>query len=90
GEVEAGLAAHPEVDQAVVVMRDGRLIGYVTGAGEVDGEELRAFAARRLPDYMVPSAVVVLGSFPLTVNGKVDRGVLPVPEAVVGGGRGPS
>ncbi|WP_308311169.1 non-ribosomal peptide synthetase, partial [Streptomyces sp. GbtcB6] len=90
GEVEAVLAAHSGVEQAVVVARDGRLIGYVVGAGDVDGGELRAFAATRLPDYMVPSAVVVLEALPLTVNGKVDRAVLPAPEAAVGGGRVPS
>ncbi|MEU9282995.1 amino acid adenylation domain-containing protein, partial [Streptomyces sp. NPDC048341] len=88
GEVEAVLAAHLGVEQAVAVVRDGRLVGYAVGG--VDGDELRAFAARRLPDYMVPSVVVVLDGFPLTVNGKVDRAVLPVPEAVVSAGRGPS
>ncbi|MEV7983565.1 amino acid adenylation domain-containing protein, partial [Streptomyces sp. NPDC086519] len=88
GEVEAGLAAHPQVEQAVAVVREGRLVGYAVG--EVDGEELRAFAATRLPDYMVPSAVVVLDGFPLTVNGKVDRAVLPVPDLGLGGSRGPA
>ncbi|MFG3297142.1 amino acid adenylation domain-containing protein, partial [Streptomyces sp. NPDC048179] len=88
GEVEAVLAAHRGVEQAVAMVREGRLVGYAVG--EVDGDELRAFAATRLPDYMVPSAVVVLDAFPLTVNGKVDRAVLPVLEAVAGGGRGPS
>ncbi|WP_234545437.1 AMP-binding enzyme, partial [Streptomyces shenzhenensis] len=73
GEVEAVLAAHLGVEQAVAVVREGRLVGYVTGADEVDGEDVRAFAARRLPDYMVPSVVVVLDALPLTVNGKVDR-----------------
>ncbi|MEV7983528.1 amino acid adenylation domain-containing protein, partial [Streptomyces sp. NPDC086519] len=87
GEVEAVLAAHPQVEQAVAVVREGRLVGYAVG--EVDGEELRAFAATRLPDYMVPSVVVVLEAFPLTVNGKVDRGALPVPDLGAGGGRGP-
>ncbi|MFG3297141.1 amino acid adenylation domain-containing protein, partial [Streptomyces sp. NPDC048179] len=87
GEVEAVLAAHPGVEQAVAVVREGRLVGHVVG--EVDGDELRAFAATRLPDYMVPSAVVVLDAFPLTVNGKVDRGALPIPDLGAGGSRGP-
>uniref|UniRef100_UPI001C2F28F7 AMP-binding enzyme n=1 Tax=Streptomyces sp. GbtcB6 TaxID=2824751 RepID=UPI001C2F28F7 len=87
GEVEAVLAAHSGVEQAVALVREGRLFGYAVG--EVDGDELRAFAATRLPDYMVPSVVVVLDAFPLTVNGKVDRGALPVPDVGVGGSRGP-
>ncbi|MFI8537654.1 amino acid adenylation domain-containing protein, partial [Streptomyces aquilus] len=88
GEVEAVLAAHPQVEQAVAVVRDGRLIGYVVG--DVDSGELRTHAAARLPEYMVPSAVVVLDAFPLTVNGKVDRAALPVPDLGAGASRGPA
>ncbi|NUP21555.1 MAG: amino acid adenylation domain-containing protein, partial [Streptomyces sp.] len=88
GEVEAVLAAHPQAERAVAVVRDGRLVGYVVGG--VEGEDVRAYAATRLPEYMVPSVVVVLDAFPLTVNGKVDRAALPVPEGAVGAGRAPS
>ncbi|WP_308311177.1 phosphopantetheine-binding protein, partial [Streptomyces sp. GbtcB6] len=87
GEVEAVLAAHPQVEQAVALVRDGRLVSYAVG--DAESGELRAFAATRLPDYMVPSAVVVLDAFPLTVNGKVDRDALPVPDLGAGGSRGP-
>ncbi|MER7923551.1 amino acid adenylation domain-containing protein [Streptomyces sp. NPDC096057] len=87
GEVEAVLAAHARVQRAAVLARDGRLIGYVVG--DADAEALRAFAATRLPEYMVPSAVVVLDAFPLTVNGKIDRSALPTPEAAVSVGRAP-
>ncbi|OPG09969.1 hypothetical protein B1R27_04705 [Streptomyces sp. GKU 895] len=87
GEVEAVLAAHPQVEQAVAVVRDARLIGYVVG--DTDAAALRAFAAARVPDYLVPSAVVVLDAFPLTVNGKVDRAALPVPDLGAGASRGP-
>ncbi|MER7187823.1 amino acid adenylation domain-containing protein, partial [Streptomyces hyaluromycini] len=87
GEVEAVLAAHPEVERAVVMVREGRLVGYVVG--EVEADALRGFAVSRLPEYMVPSVVVVLDVFPLTVNGKVDRAALPAAELVVGGGRAP-
>uniref|UniRef100_UPI00131DEBB8 condensation domain-containing protein n=1 Tax=Streptomyces sp. NRRL F-525 TaxID=1463861 RepID=UPI00131DEBB8 len=87
GEVEAVLAAHAQVQRVAVLAREGRLIGYVVG--DADGEALRAFAATRLPEYMVPSAVVVLDAFPLTVNGKIDRSALPTPEAAVSAGRAP-
>ncbi|NYD44509.1 amino acid adenylation domain-containing protein/non-ribosomal peptide synthase protein (TIGR01720 family) [Actinomadura luteofluorescens] len=89
GEVESVLVGHRGVRDAVVVARsDGgggvvRLVAYVVASGvggEVGVEELRGFVGGRLPEYMVPAVFVWLGSLPLTVNGKVDRGALPVPE----------
>jgi amino acid adenylation domain-containing protein/non-ribosomal peptide synthase protein (TIGR01720 family) len=84
GEVETALAAHPDVTQAAVLVRadapgQRRLVGYVVASG-VDSAALRAFVAESLPDYMVPAVVVVLDSFPLTANGKVDRRALPAPD----------
>ncbi|WP_158641357.1 non-ribosomal peptide synthetase [Amycolatopsis eburnea] len=87
GEVEAVLAAHPSVAQVAVVVHgragerdraDRQLVAYVVG--DADPAELRRFAGARLPEYMVPAAVVVLDSFPLTANGKLDRRALPEPE----------
>jgi hypothetical protein len=79
GEVEAVVAAAPGVARAVVIARDERLVAYVTGA-DLDDSAVRSFVATRLPAYLVPSAVVVLPEFPLTVNGKVDRAALPAPD----------
>ncbi|HEX7238763.1 MAG TPA: amino acid adenylation domain-containing protein, partial [Longimicrobiaceae bacterium] len=93
GEVEAALAALPAVREAAVAVREDvpgekRLVGYVVPAdGTVAAPaELRAQLAARLPEYMVPSALVVLESLPLTATGKTDRRALPAPEP--GGGAG--
>ncbi|HVU25273.1 MAG TPA: amino acid adenylation domain-containing protein [Opitutus sp.] len=83
-EAEAALAAEPGVKSAAVVVReDGgqkRLLGYavVTGA-ELDGDALRARLQAKLPEYLVPAAIVLLEALPLTANGKVDRAALPAP-----------
>ncbi|MGW6547868.1 amino acid adenylation domain-containing protein [Streptomyces massasporeus] len=84
GEVRAALAACPGVAQAVVVFRDGRLVGYAVprrSATGTTGEGLRERLRRALPEYMVPAAVVLLDALPLTVNGKVDHRALPGPTA---------
>ena len=87
GEIEAALNRHPEVRAAVVVPRtDDRgnthLVGYVSGM--VDGtDSVSSWLRTVLPDYMVPPILVALQSLPVTANGKIDRGALPVPDAVV-------
>ncbi|MET0399063.1 MAG: non-ribosomal peptide synthase/polyketide synthase, partial [Longimicrobiaceae bacterium] len=87
GEVEAVLAGHPRVREAAVVVRETapgerRLVAYATAAegAELDPAGVRAYLAERLPEYMVPAAVVVLATLPLTAHGKVDRRALPDPE----------
>ena len=87
GEVQAALAGLGGVGQAVVIARedrpgDKRLVGYVTesASGAVDPVMLRAALGERLPEYMIPAAVVVLEALPLTVNGKLDTRALPAPE----------
>ncbi|WP_238847429.1 amino acid adenylation domain-containing protein [Nocardia arthritidis] len=83
-EIEEVLRSCTLVDDAVVVARedragDRRLVAYVTGPG-VSNVGVYEWARSWLPDYMVPSAYVVLDSFPLTVNGKLDRQSLPAPS----------
>ncbi len=102
GEVQAVVAAHPQVAQVAVVARedvpgDTRLVAYIVPTDLDDTEpelptQIMQFAATRLPEHMVPSAVVVLDALPLTANGKLDRKALPAPDASVsaGSGRGPA
>ncbi|HET7231442.1 MAG TPA: amino acid adenylation domain-containing protein, partial [Longimicrobium sp.] len=83
GEVEAVLRRHESVAECVVVARedvpgDPRLVAYVAGGAGAD--ELREHVRGSLPDYMVPSAFVVLEALPLTPNGKLDRKALPAPD----------
>ncbi|ATB41115.1 non-ribosomal peptide synthetase [Cystobacter fuscus] len=94
GDIEANLLQHPAVAQAVVVawedaQRTWRLAAYVASRENVplDIEALRAHLRGRLPEYMVPSALLQLPALPLTPNGKVDRKALPRPDPAQAGGR---
>ncbi|MFJ5885575.1 amino acid adenylation domain-containing protein [Kitasatospora cineracea] len=97
GEVEAALRAHPAVRAACVVVREDRpgdraLVAYAVPAagGGADPAALAGHLGRRLPAYLVPSAVVVLEALPMTANGKLDRAALPAPAAAApAGGRAP-
>jgi amino acid adenylation domain-containing protein/non-ribosomal peptide synthase protein (TIGR01720 family) len=87
GEIETALAGHPRVsDVAVVAREDGaggkRLVAYCAGADvALSAAELRGYLKERVPEFMLPSAFVMLESIPRTPNGKIDRRALPVPEA---------
>jgi amino acid adenylation domain-containing protein len=96
GEIEHALAGHPGVAQAVVLVReyqegDKRLVGYVVPEPDatVDADELSAYLHERLPDYMVPSALIPLAEIPLTSNGKLDRRALPAEDTNTVAGREP-
>ncbi|HZF12221.1 MAG TPA: amino acid adenylation domain-containing protein, partial [Thermoanaerobaculia bacterium] len=91
GDIEAALAAHPKVAQAVVVAREDtpgtkRLAAYLVppagtaAADRAPVSELRAFLKDKLPEYMIPALFTTLDALPLTPNGKVDRRALPAPD----------
>ncbi|MBD0322456.1 MAG: amino acid adenylation domain-containing protein, partial [Aldersonia sp.] len=86
GEIESQLLAHPSVGQAVVVVSatnaGERLLGYVVPqrGHSVDPAEVIRFVAGKLPNYMVPTAISILASFPLNASGKLDRKALPAVE----------
>ena len=87
GEIEKVLAQHPDVGENVVLARpletgEKQLVAYIVpqSTGGCTSSEIRRFLAQRLPEYMLPSAVVWLTELPLTANGKVDRQQLPAPS----------
>jgi thioesterase domain-containing protein/acyl carrier protein len=88
GEIEAALEDHPTITQVVVIAHtdthgDKQLVAYIeTGAGvALDLRELRNSLKRKLPEYMVPSAYVLLKQLPISPNGKIDRNALPPPDS---------
>lgn len=87
GEIESVLETHPAVKQAVVLVREDepdekRLVAYLISNAEQspDTTQLRPYLEAKLPDYMIPSAFVILEAMPLSPNGKVDRKALPKPS----------
>ena len=86
GEVEAILSTHPQVREVVVIVReeevDNRyLAAYIVLVDDsLKQSDLRNFLKQKLPDYMIPSAWVMLETLPLSPNGKIDRRALPIPD----------
>ncbi|MCC5632613.1 amino acid adenylation domain-containing protein [Nostoc sphaeroides CHAB 2801] len=87
GEIEAMLSQHPAVQKNVAVVREDVpgnkfIVAYlVPDAGEtIVSDEIHSFLKQKLPDYMLPAALIILDSLPLNANGKVDRKALPVPN----------
>ena len=91
GEIETVLSQHPQVRQAIVSLREDepgnqRLVAYAVPdsdrSASLAANDLQSFLRQRLPEYMMPSAFVLLKSLPLTANGKIDRRSLPVPDCL--------
>ncbi|MET7339246.1 amino acid adenylation domain-containing protein, partial [Nonomuraea sp. NPDC005650] len=88
GEIQHALTGHPHIASALVTPfgqdADLRLVAYLVPADPAQGipatDDLRAYLADGLPDYLIPSAFVELAAFPLSPNGKIDRAALPVPD----------
>ena len=86
GEIESLLLQHPLVQEAVVILYETdsnpRLVAYVTQAEKsvTLGIEIKEYLKNRLPNYMIPSQIMVLEQLPLTANGKLDRRALPAPD----------
>ncbi|GAC1458869.1 MAG: hypothetical protein NVS2B14_05490 [Chamaesiphon sp.] len=89
GEIEAVLSQHPEVLQTVAIAREDRpgekrLVAYIVPRHDPAPRnmELRQFLKEKLPQYMIPASFAILDALPTTPNGKVDRRILPAPEAL--------
>ncbi len=90
GEIEAVLQAHPQIQETIVIVRedvpgDKRLVAYMVAKPQTlppAYQEVRRFMAEKLPEYMLPSAIIWLERLPLTPNAKLDRKALPKPEGL--------
>ena len=85
GEIEIALAKHPSLRSVAVLAREDtpglrRLVAYHVDDAPVSASALRAFLARSLPAFMIPSVFMRMDAMPLTANGKLDRRALPVPD----------
>jgi amino acid adenylation domain-containing protein len=85
GEIKAGLECFPQIEQAVVIATaresgEKRLVGYYVPRASIEPGMLQRYLRTVLPEYMVPSALVLLEEIPLTANGKVDFKALPQPD----------
>ncbi|MBF0395409.1 MAG: amino acid adenylation domain-containing protein [Desulfobacterales bacterium] len=86
GEIEAKLSLHPDINQNIVLQREDivdekRLVAYIlTSNKKIDIIQLRSFLRESLPEYMIPSAFVLLDKMPLLPNGKIDCKALPQPD----------
>ena len=87
GEIEQALIEHPSVKDAIVLAQedeahDKRLIAYYITEGKTSNAQtrlLRSYLEQHLPEYMIPSALISVDSFPMNANGKLDREALPLP-----------
>ncbi|WP_315790951.1 amino acid adenylation domain-containing protein [Fischerella sp. JS2] len=87
GEIEAAIAKHPSVRESVVIAqdhnpKDQRFIAYVVTKQDIDIPQLSNYLQEKLPNYMIPSAFVILDAIPLTPNGKVDKLALPTDDVI--------
>jgi len=96
GEIEAVLAAHPDVTQATVIARhdppaDKRLVAYIVTAihNRCDVDSMREHLRRYLPNYLIPTELITMDSLPVTLDGKLDHDALPVPRVDAEAGRAP-
>jgi N-(5-amino-5-carboxypentanoyl)-L-cysteinyl-D-valine synthase len=91
GEIEAILSSFPEITQSVILAKDRAsdgqkyLVGYYVSPAAPTPQAIRCFMRARLPDYMVPSRLMCIDKFPVTVSGKLDSRALPIPDETVDG-----
>ncbi|MBF0399051.1 MAG: amino acid adenylation domain-containing protein, partial [Desulfobacterales bacterium] len=79
GEIESILSKNPDVRESVVILSNEQLIAYVTGILD-NPNDLKRYLKTYIPDYMIPSSIIILNEMPLMPNGKIDRKALPKPE----------
>lgn len=94
GDIEAAMTGSGRVDRCAAIVREDapgekRLVAYVQPGAGYDEKALRAHVATQVPDYMVPAAFVALHEWPVTGNGKLDRGRLPAPRVEIAQGEAP-